>query len=194
MSGGFDDRFVITTHIQIFDISEIQTFPQKTILEANIGVYVGDGLYGTLFSSYIMEAKGLGDDKDQAIAAAVRKIRLARLKKLQGTGVGEADRAVAKVQGTAGRCHGMAQQPSTANGDKGTASYQQIQKMERTLEQSSISQVLYKYLDDKNELQLPEIVEENKNSENTDNPAGTYPSKLCLRQSSKTELFHSKRA
>ena len=52
--------------------------------------------------------------------------------------------------------------------------------MERTLEQSSISQVLYKYLDDKNELQLPEIVEENKNSENTDNPAGTYPSKLCL--------------
>lgn len=88
----------------------------------------------------------------------------------------------------------MAQQPSTANADKGTASYQQIQKMERTLEQSSISQVLYKYLDDKNELQLPEIVEENKNSENTDNPAGTYPSKLCLRQSSKTELFHSNRA
>lgn len=49
---GFDDRFVITTHIQIFDISEIQTFPQKTILEANIGVYVGDALYGMLFSLY----------------------------------------------------------------------------------------------------------------------------------------------
>lgn len=78
---GFDDRFVITTHIQILDISEIQTFPQKTIIEANIGVYVGDGLYGTLFSSYIMEAKGLGDDKDRAIAAVVRKIRLAKLKK-----------------------------------------------------------------------------------------------------------------
>lgn len=45
--------------------------------------------------------------------------------------------------------------------------------MECTLELSSISQVLYKYLDDKNELQLPEIDEENKNSENTDNPAGT---------------------
>lgn len=75
MSGsGFDDRFVITTHIQILDISETQTYPQKTVLKANIGVYVGDGLDGTLFSSYIMEAKGLGDDKDQAIAAAVRKI------------------------------------------------------------------------------------------------------------------------
>ena len=49
---GFDDRFVITTHIQIFDISEIQPFPQKTILEANIGVYVGDALYGMLFSLY----------------------------------------------------------------------------------------------------------------------------------------------
>lgn len=49
---GFDDRFVITTHIQIFDISEIQTFSQKTILEANIGVYVGDALYGMLFSLY----------------------------------------------------------------------------------------------------------------------------------------------
>ncbi|MST85656.1 hypothetical protein FYJ73_13455 [Prevotellaceae bacterium LKV-178-WT-2A] len=53
MSGsGFDDRFVITTHIQIFDISETQTYPQKTVLEANIGVYVGDGLYGMLFSLY----------------------------------------------------------------------------------------------------------------------------------------------
>ena len=82
MSGaGFDDRFVITTHIQILDISETQTYPQKTVLKANIGVYVGDALYGMLFSSYIMEAKGLGDDKDQAIAAAVRKIRLAKLKK-----------------------------------------------------------------------------------------------------------------
>lgn len=75
MSGaGFDDRFVITTHIQILDISETQTYPQKTVLKASIGVYVGDGLDGTLFSSYIMEAKGLGDDKDQAIASAVRKI------------------------------------------------------------------------------------------------------------------------
>lgn len=53
MSGvGFDDRFAITTHIHILDISETQTFPQKTILEANIGVYVGDALYGMLFSLY----------------------------------------------------------------------------------------------------------------------------------------------
>lgn len=75
MSGsGFDDRFVITAHVQILDISETQTYPQKTVLKANISIYVGDGLDGTLFSNYVMEAKGLGDDKDQAIASAVRKI------------------------------------------------------------------------------------------------------------------------
>lgn len=75
MSGsGFDDRFVITAHVQILDISETQTYPQKTVLNANISIYVGDGLDGTLFSNYVMEAKGLGDDKDQAIASAVRKI------------------------------------------------------------------------------------------------------------------------
>ena len=75
MSGsGFDDRFVITAHVQILDISETQTYPQKTVLRANIGVYVGDGLDGTLFSNYVMEAKGLGDDKDQAIASTVRKM------------------------------------------------------------------------------------------------------------------------
>ena len=75
MSGsGFDDRFVITAHVQILDISETQTYPQKTVLKANISIYVGDGRDGTLFSNYVMEAKGLGDDKDQAIASAVRKI------------------------------------------------------------------------------------------------------------------------
>lgn len=174
MSGaGFDDRFVITTHIQILDISETQTYPQKTVLKANIGVYVGDALYGMLFSSYIMEAKGLGDDKDQAIAAAVRKIRLAKLKKTTRD-----RRRGSRSSSSKSSRHGrsLSRHGSTAFHGKWRQVYrkhQQIQKMERTLELSSISQVLYKYLDDKNELQLLEIVEENKNPENTDNPAGT---------------------
>lgn len=40
----------------------------------NIGIYVGDGLDGTLYSSYSYKAKGIGDSEDQAIANAVRKV------------------------------------------------------------------------------------------------------------------------
>mgnify|MGYP007068977196 CR=1 FL=1 len=49
--------------------------------------------------------------------------------------------------------------PATTNGDKGTTIYQQVQKWKRTLGLSSVSQVLHKYLDDKNELHLPAILE-----------------------------------
>ena len=40
----------------------------------SIGIYVGDGLDGTLYSNFSTEAKGIGDSEDQAIAAAVRKL------------------------------------------------------------------------------------------------------------------------
>lgn len=61
--------------------------------------------------------------------------------------------------------------PSTTNGDKGTTIYQQVQKWKRTLGLSSVSQVLYKYLDDKNEIHLPAILEADK-----DNGKETTPS------------------
>jgi hypothetical protein len=63
-----------------------------------------------------------------------------------------------------------ANKPSTANGEKGTAIYQQVQKWKRTLGLSSVAQVLYKYLDDKNELHLPTIVEEGTDAGKTVTP------------------------
>ncbi len=75
MSGsGFDNRFIITAHIQKLRSSQTQTFPQKNAVEVSIGIYVGDGLDGTLYSSYTCEAKGIGDSEDQAIASAIRKV------------------------------------------------------------------------------------------------------------------------
>ncbi len=75
MSGaGFDNRFIITAHVQTLKSSQTQTFPQKYAVQASVGIYVGDGLDGTLYSSYNCEVKGIGDSEDQAIANAVRKV------------------------------------------------------------------------------------------------------------------------
>ena len=75
MSGaGFDNRFIITSHVQKLKSNQTQTFPQKYAVQVNIGIYVGDGLDGTLYASYNCESKGIGDTEDQAIANAVRKL------------------------------------------------------------------------------------------------------------------------
>ncbi len=75
MSGaGFDNRFIITAHVQKLKSSQTQTFPQKNAVQISVGIYVGDGLDGTLYSSYNCEVKGIGDSEDQAISNAVRKV------------------------------------------------------------------------------------------------------------------------
>ena len=75
MSGtGFDNRFIITAHLQNVKSVQTQTFPQKNAVVVNICIYVGDGLDGTIFSNYCCEKKGIGDTEQQAIASAIRKI------------------------------------------------------------------------------------------------------------------------
>ena len=49
-----------------------------------------------------------------------------------------------------------ANKPSETNGTKGTAAYQWAQKMKKSMALSSITQVLYKYLDEENNIVLPE--------------------------------------
>lgn len=79
MSGaGFENRFIITAHIQKLNSSMTQTVPQKNAVQVNIGIYVGDGVDGTLYSSYNCEAKGIGDSEDQAMAAAIKKVNPAQ--------------------------------------------------------------------------------------------------------------------
>ena len=75
MSGsGFDNRFVITAHVQKVKSVQTQTYPQKSAVDVIIGIYVGDGLDGTLFSSYSCEKKGIGDSELQALASAINKV------------------------------------------------------------------------------------------------------------------------
>lgn len=79
MSGaGFDNRFIITAHIQKMESSQTQTIPQRNAVLLNVGIYVGDGLDGTLFSSYMYEAKGVGNSEDHAMASAIKKIDAAQ--------------------------------------------------------------------------------------------------------------------
>ena len=49
-----------------------------------------------------------------------------------------------------------ANKPSEANGTKGTALYQQVQKMKRAMCLSNINQVLYRHMDESNEIHLPD--------------------------------------
>ena len=42
------------------------------------------------------------------------------------------------------------------DGEKGTVLYQQVQRMKRAYCLSNINQVLYKYMDDKNTIKLPD--------------------------------------
>ena len=71
---GFDNRFIITAHMQNVKSVQTQTFPQKNAVVVNICIYVGDGLDGTLFANYCCEKKGIGDTEQKALASAIRKI------------------------------------------------------------------------------------------------------------------------
>ena len=49
-----------------------------------------------------------------------------------------------------------ANRPSEKNGEKGTASYQSAQRLKRALAFSNVNQVLYKYMDEKGDIKLPD--------------------------------------
>ena len=50
-----------------------------------------------------------------------------------------------------------ANKPGEQNGPKGTVLYQQAQKLKRTFRLSSVSQVIYKYMDEENVILLPGV-------------------------------------
>ena len=69
-----------------------------------------------------------------------------------------------------------ANKPSEANGMKGTPAYQWAQKAKRSMGLSSVSQVIYKYLDEENNVVLPEGAGE----EVTPTPEEPQPTKYLL--------------
>ena len=69
-----------------------------------------------------------------------------------------------------------ANKPSEANGMKGTAAYQWAQKAKRSMGLSNVSQVIHKYLDEENNVVLPEGAGE----EVTPAPTEPQPTKYLL--------------
>ena len=74
--GGFDRRFIITPNVNILSEKETATIPQKVSLKIAITFYVGDGVASALFASYRMEVSGVGDNRNQALHSAIRKIKV----------------------------------------------------------------------------------------------------------------------
>lgn len=72
---GYEDRFVITAHITPLEKQTTGTVPARTAVRLGVTFYIGDGYDGTLYSSYPMELRGVGDDETQARINAVRKIQ-----------------------------------------------------------------------------------------------------------------------
>lgn len=90
MSGkGFDNRFIITAHLQELDCETTATYPPKTSLRVSVAIYVGDGIDGTLFSSYVKEYKGIGNNREEAYAAAVRKLQVNDSELLRSVEIGK---------------------------------------------------------------------------------------------------------
>ncbi len=90
MSGkGFDNRFIITAHLQEIDCETTATYPPKTAVRVSATIYVGDGIEGTLFSSYTKEYKGIGDNREDAYAAVVKKLQANDAELLHSVQVGK---------------------------------------------------------------------------------------------------------
>lgn len=90
MSGkGFDNRFIITAHLQEIDCETTATYPPKTAMRISATIFVGDGIEGTLFSSYTKEYKGVGDNREDAFAAVVKKLQTNDSELLRSVQVGK---------------------------------------------------------------------------------------------------------
>ena len=73
-----------------------------------------------------------------------------------------------------------ANRPSEANGPKGTPLYQQAQKLKRTFRFSNVTQVLYKYMDAENMIQLPGMIESGSGGSGSDSGGETPVTKYTI--------------
>jgi hypothetical protein len=74
--GGFDRRFLIVPSVNVLSEAETATIPKKTTVKVNVTFYIGDGVAGTLYNSQGIEISGVGDNHDEAIYSAIKKINV----------------------------------------------------------------------------------------------------------------------
>ncbi len=87
-SKGIDDRFVITAHSTELESVCMSTTPTRYSISLMVTIYVGDGEQGSLFSSYSVEVKGVGNDNDDAYANAYRRINISDPRLIESIRVG----------------------------------------------------------------------------------------------------------
>lgn len=76
VTGGFDRRFIITPNINVCSESTTATIPQKTSIKTDITFFIGDGVTGNLFGSVVVKATGVGDNHQDALCSAIKKIKI----------------------------------------------------------------------------------------------------------------------
>lgn len=69
------ERFIIVPHITINDISTTATIPSKTSVRITVSLAIGDGVDGIQFSNLSVNLSGVGNNKENAILSAIRKLK-----------------------------------------------------------------------------------------------------------------------
>lgn len=73
---GVNSPFILTANAIELRKETTATVPPHTVVELSVSFYVGNGEDGTLFGSCNEEVKGVGNNLDQAYAAAFKKINI----------------------------------------------------------------------------------------------------------------------
>lgn len=75
ISGGKNQRFVITANVSTLSKDMTATAPPMVALNININLYIGDGIEGKLFASTSVPAKGVGTNENKAYIEAIKTLR-----------------------------------------------------------------------------------------------------------------------
>lgn len=69
------ERFIITANCNLLTKDITATVPPMHAYTVDVTLYVGDGIDGTLFSTYSLTCKGVGETEDKAYLAAIKNIK-----------------------------------------------------------------------------------------------------------------------
>ena len=75
LGSSMGQRFIITANCNLLTKDITQTTPPMHAYTVEVTLYVGDGLEGTLFSTYSTTCKGVGETPDKAYLAALKNIK-----------------------------------------------------------------------------------------------------------------------
>jgi hypothetical protein len=71
----FNPRFIITSNVVVLTKDITPTAPPMQAYTLEITLYIGDGIEGTLFASYSVTLKGVGENETKAYMAALKNLK-----------------------------------------------------------------------------------------------------------------------